>query len=229
MIAPLLTAAWLGILTAVSPCPLATNVAAVGFLGRHAARPRRALFAGIFYVLGRTVCYTALAALLAYGLLAVVQTSGVLSRIVVLLLGPALIVAGVLMAELLPMPSFGGSSAGLVERLGKRGDFVGAMLLGGVFAMSFCPSSAAIFFGALLPLATQSDSIVLVPVTYGIATGAPVLLFALLLAGGSQRIGSIFQRTQQVEYWLRRLTAYTLIGIGVYLTLKTNLALSWLA
>lgn len=225
MIGSLTTAAWLGILTAVSPCPLAANVAAIGFLGRHADRPRRALVASCCYVVGRTGCYTALAALLSYGLLAAVSTSGVLSRIIVLFLGPALIVAGALMAELLPMPSFGGSSAGLAERLGKRGDFVGATFLGGLFALSFCPSSAAIFFGALLPLATKSDSPLLVPATYGIATGLPVLLFAVLLAGGSQRIGGLFQRTQQVEWWLRRITAWILIGIGVWLTLRTNFAL----
>lgn len=225
MIAPLLTACWLGILTAVSPCPLATNIAAVGFLGRHADRPRRAILAGTFYVVGRTVCYTALAALLSFGLLAAVETSGVLSRVVTQLVGPALIVAGVLMAELLPMPLIGGNVAGLAERLGKRGDLVGATLLGGVFAMSFCPSSAAIFFGALVPLAAQSESTLLVPATYGIATGVPVLLFAILLAGGSQRLGAFFQRTQQVERWLRRLTAWVLIAIGAYLTLKTNFAL----
>jgi cytochrome c-type biogenesis protein len=225
MITPLLTACWLGILTAVSPCPLATNVAAVGFLGRHAARPRRAILAGACYVLGRTVCYTALAALLSFGLLAAVETSGVLSRIVVLLVGPALIVAGSLMAELLPMPAVGGSVAGLAERIGKRGDLAGAALLGAVFAMSFCPSSAAIFFGALVPLAAQSESTVLVPATYGVATGVPVLVFAILLAGGSQRLGAFFQRTQQVERWLRRITAWALIGIGIYLTLRTNFAL----
>lgn len=226
MIGVLSTAVWLGILTAVSPCPLAANVAAVGFLGRHADRPRRALIAGCFYVLGRTVCYTALAALLAYGLLAAVSTSGVLSRVIVLFLGPALVVAGAMMAELLPMPSFGGSSAGLVERLGQRGDIVGATLLGGLFALSFCPSSAAIFFGALLPLATKSDSPMLVPAVYGIATGLPVLLFAILLASGSQRLGGIFRRTQQVEWWLRRLTAWVLIAIGIWLTLRTNFALA---
>ena len=222
MIAALITAAWLGLLTAVSPCPLATNVAAVGFLGRHAARPRRALAAGAFYVIGRTVCYTVLAAALSMGLLAAAQTSGTLNRVIGLFVGPILIVAGAMMLGLLPAPSFGGVSARLTERLGKRGDFIGATLLGAVFALSFCPSSAAIFFGGLLPLATKSDSVVLVPITYGIATGLPVLVFAGLIAGGSHGVGKLFARVQQVERWLRVATALLLLGVGLYLTLRTN-------
>lgn len=222
MIAALLTAAWLGLLTAVSPCPLATNVAAVGFLGRHAARPRRALMAGVFYVLGRTACYGVVAAGLSLGVLAAAQTSGTLNRVIGLLVGPILIIAGVMILGLVPAPSFGGASARLGERLGNRGDLVGATLLGAVFALSFCPSSAAIFFGALLPLATKHDSVVLVPITYGVATGLPVLVFAAMMAGGGHGVGRLFARVQQVERWLREFTGLLILGVGLYLTLRTN-------
>lgn len=225
MITALVSAVWLGVLTAISPCPLATNVAAVGFLGRHASRPRRAVLAGVLYVLGRTVCYTVLAAGLSLGLLAAVQTSSALGRIGGLLVGPVLIVAGAMMLGLIPAPSFGGTSAQLMQRLGSRGDLAGAGLLGVLFALSFCPASAAIFFGGLLPLAAKSGSVIWVPMAYGVATGVPVLVFAVLLAGGSNRIGRIFERVQQVEKYLRAGTAGLILAIGFYLTLRLNFGL----
>lgn len=225
MIAAILTAMWLGLLTAASPCPLATNVAAVGFLGRHAASPRRALLAGLAYVLGRTICYTLIAAGLAWGLLAAVQTSATLSRIVGLFVGPLLIVAGAVMLGWLSVPSFGGLSNRVSERLGKRGDVAGAALFGAVFALSFCPASAAIFFGGLVPLATKSGSVVVVPVVYGVATGLPVLVFAVILASGGHGLGKVYSTVQRVERWLRMGTAVLLIGIGLYLTARSNLGL----
>ncbi|MFN7021565.1 MAG: aromatic aminobenezylarsenical efflux permease ArsG family transporter [Phycisphaerales bacterium] len=225
MTAALFSAVWLGLLTAISPCPLATNVAAVGFLGRHASRPRRAMLAGLLYVLGRTVCYTTLAAGLSMGLLAAVQTSSTLGRIGGLLIGPVLIVAGTMMLGLIPAPSFGGGSAKVMQRLGSRGDLAGASLLGVLFALSFCPASAAIFFGGLLPLAAKSESVVWVPMAYGASTGVPVFVFALLLAGGSNRIGRLFDRVQQVEKYLRTATAILILGIGIYMTVRLNLGL----
>lgn len=221
----LVSAIWLGLLTAISPCPLATNVAAVGFLGRHASKPSRAFAAGACYVLGRTLCYTVLAAALSMGLLAAVQTSSILGRIGGLLVGPVLIVAGAMMLGLIPAPSFGGTSAKLMQQLGSRGDLTGAGLLGVLFALSFCPSSAALFFGGLLPLTTKSESVVWVPMAYGAATGAPVLVFAVLLAGGSNRIGRVFARVQQVERYLRVATAILILGIGLAMTARVNLGL----
>jgi cytochrome c-type biogenesis protein len=224
MIAAMLTAAWLGLLTAVSPCPLATNVAAVGFLGRHAANPRKALLSGLSYVLGRTICYTAIAAGLAFGILAAVQTSATLSRMVGLLVGPLLIIAGAVMFGWIKLPSFG-LSAGISERLGRRSDLTGAALLGALFALSFCPASAAIFFGGLVPLTASSESVLVLPVIYGVATGLPVLAFAVLLAAGGHGIGRVFAAVQRIESWFRRATAILLVAIGLYLIARTNLRL----
>lgn len=183
------------------------------------------MVASAFYVLGRTACYTVLAAGLSMGLLAAVQTSSMLGRVGGLLVGPVLIVAGAMMLGFLPAPSFGSASAKVVQRLGSRGDLTGAGLLGVLFALSFCPSSAALFFGGLLPLATQSESVVWVPIAYGAATGIPVLVFAVLLAGGSNRIGRVFSRVQQVEKHLRAATAVLILGIGLYLTARFNFSI----
>lgn len=225
MIAELATATTLGLLTAISPCPLATNIAAVSYLGRHAGTPRRSLWSGAAYVAGRTICYALLAAALVAGLLAAATASSTLNRYVGLLVGPVLIIAGGMLLGAIPAPSFGNAGGRLSEKLASRGDAAGAFLLGVVFALSFCPSSAALFFGSLLPLATKSESIIAVPVTYGIATGAPVLAFAGAIALGGHAVGKAFDRLQTIEKWLRLATGLVLIGVGLFLCITTNAGL----
>lgn len=220
--AELASAATLGLLTAISPCPLATNIAAVSYLGRHAGTPRRSAVSGVAYVLGRTLCYTALAAVLAGGLLAAATASAALNRFIGLLVGPVLIIAGGMLMGFIPAPSFGTRAGAVSERLAGRGDALGAFVLGVVFAISFCPSSAAIFFGSLIPLAAESDSAIVIPLTYGIATGAPVLVFALGIAFGARGIGRAFDQVARIERWLRILAGLVLVGVGLYLCVRTN-------
>lgn len=225
MIAELASAAMLGLLTAISPCPLATNVAAVSYLGRHAGTPRRSMWSGAAYVAGRTLCYALLAAALVGGLLAASTASSVLNRYFGLLVGPLLIIAGGMLLGLIPAPSFGNASSKLGERLASRGDAAGAFLLGVVFALSFCPSSAALFFGSLVPLAAKSESMVAVPAAYGIATGLPVLGFAVAIAIGGHGVGKAFDRVKSVEKWLRLMTGLVLISVGLFLCIRINLGL----
>jgi cytochrome c biogenesis protein CcdA len=225
MIAALLTATWLGLLTAISPCPLATNIAAVSYLGRHAEAPGRALRSGLAYILGRVLCYTALAAALSAGLLAATTASEVVSRAVGLIIGPLLLIAGAMLLGLVPAPSLGGAAGGLTEKLGRRGDALGGLLLGVAFTLSFCPTSAALFFGSLIPLAAKSESAILVPATFAVATGLPVLLFAILIASGGHGLGKAFDRLRTVEAWFRALTGLALLGVGLFLCVKTNFGL----
>lgn len=225
MIAELASAAMLGLLTAISPCPLATNVAAVSYLGRHAGTPRRSMWSGGAYVAGRTLCYALLAAALVGGLLAASTASSVLNRYFGLLVGPLLILAGGMLLGLIPAPSFGNASGKLSEKLASRGDAAGAFLLGVVFALSFCPSSAALFFGSLVPLAAKSESMVAVPAVYGIATGLPVLGFAVAIAIGGHGVGKAFDRVKSVEKWLRLMTGLVLISVGLFLCVRINLGL----
>lgn len=221
MIAALVGAITLGLLTAISPCPLATNIAAVSFIGRHAGTPARSLRAGLAYTVGRTLCYLILAAVLASGLLAATTASTFLSRFIGVLVGPVLIIAGAMLLGLVSAPSIGIASTPRWERLASRGDALSAFLLGIVFALSFCPSSAALFFGGLLPLAAKTESVILVPASYGVATGLPVLVLATLIAAGGHSIGRVFDRLTAVEKWLRVLTGAVLIGVGLYLCGRT--------
>jgi cytochrome c-type biogenesis protein len=213
------SALWLGILTSVSPCPLATNVAAISFIGRRLESPGWVLVSGLLYTAGRVLTYTVLGVLLVSSLLSAPSAALVLQKYMNQVLGPVLILIGMLLLEIITFGSFG---AGLAVRLQKRADrwgVLGALLLGVVFALSFCPVSATLFFGSLLTLAVKARSGILLPAAYGIGTGLPVLAFAILIAAGARSLAKVFDKVTLFERWARRVTGVVFLGIGIYYTL----------
>ena len=214
------SAIWIGVLTSISPCPLATNIAAISFIGRRIESPRAVLATGLLYTLGRTLAYVVLAALLVFSLLSASAVSHQLQKYMNKLLGPLLILVGMILLELIRVNTRG---SGLGEKIGHRVESWGAwggFILGVVFALSFCPASAALFFGGLVPLAVKHESSLVLPTVYGAGTAGPVLVFAVLIAMGTRAVGSAFNRIAQFEVWARRGTGMLFIGIGVYFCLR---------
>lgn len=211
-----LTACWLGLLTSVSPCPLATNIAAISYIGRRVEQPRQVLLSGLLYTLGRLVSYVALAMLIVSSLLAVPELARFLQRYMNVALGPVLIVTGLFLIDLIPL-RLPGIRVG--ERLQHRVDRMGiwgGAFLGVLFALSFCPVSAALYFGSLIPLALENQSSVLMPTLYGLGTAVPVVVFALLIAFSARFVGSVFNKLSLISRWARRITGAVFILIGVY-------------
>lgn len=218
------SALWLGLLTSLSPCPLATNVAAISYLGRRVDSPRHVLGGGLLYTAGRTASYVVLGFVCVMGLLSMPETSQFLQRHMNRILGPILIVTGVLLLEWIRpvLPGMGQAGERLRQRLGAKGVW-GALPLGALFALSFCPVSAALFFGSLVPLAVRFDSPVLFPSLYGVGTALPVVAFALLIAFGTRFVAKAFNSLTVVERWARRVTGIVFVGVGVYMTLVYTL------
>jgi sulfite exporter TauE/SafE len=213
-----LSALWLGVMTSVSPCPLAANVAAMSYVGREVGSRRRTLLGGLLYTLGRVLAYAALAAILVGGLLSVPQVALFLQAHMSRLLGPLLVGVGVVLLEWVRIPGFG---SGVYDRTGERlvkAGLLGAVPLGAVLALAFCPVSAGLFFGGLIPLALQHRSSVWLPAVYGLGTGLPVVVFAVLVSAGLAWAGRAFHRLQSVELWARRVTAIVVIAVGLYYT-----------
>jgi cytochrome c biogenesis protein CcdA len=209
----------LGLLTAISPCPLATNVAAISFLGKQVGAPRKVLLAGLLYSLGRTVVYVALGVAILAGLLTTPGLKNFLNTYINGLMGPLLVVVGVLLLELIEV-SFGGFvSAEKMQARAERGGLWGALLIGMLFALAFCPTSIALFFGGLIPLAVKSQSWAVLPIVYGVATGVPVILFAVLLAVAAQAVGKWFNALGRVDFWMRRVAGVVFIGVGFFYSL----------
>jgi cytochrome c biogenesis protein CcdA len=214
-----LSALWLGVLTAISPCPLAANVAAVSFVGRRAARGRAVFLAGLFYTLGRMLTYVLLGVLIVASLLSIQSVANALQQYMNKALGVILILVGMILLGLIRVSLPG---AGVSEAMRKRAEawgIWGAGFLGVVFALAFCPVSAALFFGSLIPLSVKYNSSVALPAVYGLGTGLPVLLFAVLMALGVRTLARTFGRLSQVERWGSRVTGLVFVIVGVYFCL----------
>jgi cytochrome c biogenesis protein CcdA len=213
------SALWLGILTSVSPCPLATNVAAVSFIGRRVERPRMVFLTGLFYTLGRMLTYVLLGILIVASVLSIQRVANALQEYMNKILGLVLILVGMVLLGLFRINI---SGSGVSERIQKRAEswgIWGAGVLGIVFALAFCPVSAALFFGSLIPLSVKYNSSIALPAVYGLGTGLPVLVFAILIALGVQTLAKAFNKLTQIEWWMSRITGVVFIVVGVYFCL----------
>lgn len=213
----ILTVLWLGILTSISPCPLATNIAAVSFLSKRIAHPKTVFLSGIFYTIGRMLAYAILGFLIIKSVLSVPPAANFLQKYMNRILGPVLIVAGLFLLDIFKFNTLAGMaiSEKHQNRLLDSGVF-GAFLLGFIFALSFCPVSAALFFGSLIPLALNHEYGLGLPLIYGIGTGLPVLLFAIGVALGMTSLSRWFHNVLKLEIYARKITGAIFVAVGVY-------------
>ena len=205
----------LGLVTAIMPCPLATNVAAMSFLARKGGKVRSALLSGFAYALGRTVAYVGLGTLLGAGLLQIPAVNRFLSVHLNAVLGPLLILVAIPLLHLWS-PSWTLFSGERAKKLGERGGWLAAFSLGIIFALAFCPTSAALFLGGLMPLVVFHQQPVLLSLLYGLGTAAPVVIFAVLLAVAAEAAGRAFQRITAVEPVFRIITGLVFLGVGLW-------------
>ena len=212
---PFITALLLGLITAISPCPLATNITAIGFISKDIENKRRIFFNGLWYTLGRALSYTTLGVILYFGagtfrVARFFQANGEK------FLGPLLIVVGILMFDFirLRMPGTGRLGEKIGNRLGN-GRW-SALLLGMVFALAFCPYSGVLYFGGLIPITISSPYGLYLPLVFAIATGLPVIVAAWLIAFSLQGIGRYYNSLKLFEKWFRRIVAVLFIIAGAY-------------
>lgn len=209
----------LGIWTATNPCPITTSIAAIAFIGRGAGRPWHVVLGGMLYAAGGAATYVLLAMLLTAGVQAA-PLADFLQHYVNQMLGPLLIVVGMILLEIIRMPAMGfGVGPGLQARVERYGVWA-ALPLGALLALAFCPVSAACFFVSVFRLSLQYDSRVVVPLLYGAGTAVPVLAFALLLGFGSQVMGKAFNAVGRVQWWVQRAAGAVLVLVGIYLSVK---------
>ena len=234
-------ALYLGVLTSISPCPLATNIAAISYVGRKVGDSRWVMAAGLLYTLGRCLLYLVLAVILATTAMSVPAVSLFLQKYMHMVLGPIFLLLGMFLVGII---TFSGGGATMTEGMQKRVDAMGiwgALLLGVLFAVAFCPTSAAWFFGLIalllgseagavtavltkigisLPEASLPGATIVLPLVYGIGTAVPVLLVAFLLAYSAKSVGKAYNMLAKVEWWARQTTGWVFILEGVYFSLK---------
>lgn len=212
---PLLTAFLLGLMTALSPCPLATNITALAYIGKDVVNKRTVFYNGLYYTLGRALTYTIIGAILFFGaskfhVSRAIQANGEKW------IGPLLVVIGILMLDFIKLP---GSSGNLMQKFAdkvKLGNGWGALLLGLLFALAFCPYSGVLYFGMLIPMVLAQPSGLLLLPTFAVATGLPVILLAYLLAFSVGSVGKTYNKIKTFEVWFRRIVAILFIITGFY-------------
>lgn len=210
------SAAWLGILTSISPCPLATNIAAVSFLSKKVTHPSLVLISGLSYTLGRMFTYAVLGWIIISSLLSVPQVAQFLQKYMVKALGPLLIITGLFLLEVITIKLPGVALSQKYHNKLVESGAPGAFLLGVVFALAFCPVSAALFFGSLIPLALNSKLGTMLPFIYGAGTGLPVLIFSIAIALGVTSMSRWFNRITKIEHYARKITGGIFILVGLY-------------
>lgn len=215
---PVITAFLLGLLTAISPCPLATNITAIGFISKDIGNRNKIFLGGLLYTLGRVVAYTVLGIILISILKegsSMFSLQKGISKYGEILIVPVLIFVGVFMlfGDRLNLPKFGFSGTGKAEKL--KGN-LGSLLLGVLFALAFCPTSGLFYFGMLIPMSAAEPGGYLLPIVYAVATGLPVILVAWILAYSVAGIGKFYNRIQVFQKWFNRVVAVLFIAVGIY-------------
>jgi cytochrome c biogenesis protein CcdA len=223
---PIVAAFFIGLMTAVSPCPLATNLTAIAYISRKIEHSKHTLLVGIIYTLGRMFTCILIASLIVF---AGMNTQGIalfLQRYGEKILGPLLVLFGLIMLQIIKLPVM--RSSGLIdnlkEKLSKKG-YLGSFLLGILFALAFCPFSGVLYFGMLIPLALKVGDPILIPGIFALATGLPVIIFSLFLTYSMSKLGIIMNKVSHVEKVVRVGASVIFFLVGVYYVLKFNLGL----
>ncbi len=211
----LLSAFILGLMTAISPCPLATNITAIGFISKDIKSRRRVLLNGITYTVGRAISYTLIGFAFFFGA-SQFKLSGFLQQWGEKLLSPLLIVVGLFMLGVFSITIPGLSKLTDKVETSAQNGYWGALLLGLVFALAFCPYSGVLYFGMLIPMTISSTQGLFLPIVFALATGIPVIIFSWVIAFSINSIGKVYDRVKLFEQWFRKIVAVLFIAVGIY-------------
>ncbi|MBK9578976.1 MAG: hypothetical protein IPK50_14065 [Fibrobacterota bacterium] len=220
---PVVAAVGLGVLTSISPCPMASHAAAISVLVRQAGSVRRGVLVGSAFALGRATAYALVAWIASAGLLALGPLVRRIQTHEQAVLGIVFLMGGLFLAisPRLKLPGSGIDAGAWKARLGPLGAIPGAFALGFVLALAFCPVSAGIFFGSVIPLASMTNPSFLVTVPYGLATALPVFALTIAAGYGTSQIVRLFRVTQQAGPWLHRVSVVGMIGAGAWMLARS--------
>jgi len=213
---PILSAFILGLMTAISPCPLATNITATAFISKNISNKKKVFLSGVIYSLGRAFSYTAIGLILYFGA-SKFQIAKFLNQNGEKFLGPLLIIIGLLMLNIIKLNFLGKSNfqEKFSEKFRNKG-LLGSFLIGVIFALAFCPYSGALYFGILIPITIASVKGLYLPIIFAFGTGLPVILFTYLLAFTTGKIGVFYSKIAKIEKIMRFIAGIVFLIVGIY-------------
>lgn len=214
--APIMAAFALGLLTAIAPCPLATNISATAYIAKNVTDKRGVVLSGFLYTLGRMLTYTAIGAVIFFGA-SKFEIAKAFQGHGEKYIGFIMVVLGLIMLNVIKLDWIKGAnfSEKLSQKLQSQG-LVGALLLGAIFALAFCPYSGALFFAMLIPMTLSADAGLALPVFFSLGTGLPVILFAFVIAYSVQKVGMYFKAITKVEKVMRIVAGLVFLLTGLY-------------
>jgi cytochrome c-type biogenesis protein len=213
----ILAAFFIGLMTAISPCPLATNITAIAYASKKIDNSKHTILVSFIYTLGRMFSYVLLASLIVWFGINTQAIALFLQKYGERILGPLLIIIGVMMLDLIKYKFLkdSGRLNQLKEKLANKG-YLGSFLLGVIFALAFCPFSAMLFFSMLIPLAITANDALLIPSVYAFATGLPVIILSFILVYSVSKLGNIINKIQTFEKWSRKVIGVIFLMVGSY-------------
>ncbi len=219
---PIIAAFFIGLMMAISPCPLATNITAIAYVSKKLDNAKHTLLVSLFYTLGRIFTYVTLTFLIVWLGVNVQFIALWLQTYGAKLLGPLLIIIGVVLLDLIKFPSLKENKtiSSLKEKLSKKG-LLGSFFLGLIFALAFCPFSAVLFFAMLIPLAVTAKDFLFIPTSFAIATGLPVIIFSFILTKSVSNLSKVMNKVQTFEKYSRKIIAIIFLLVGIYYTLSS--------
>ena len=213
----ILAAFFIGLMTAISPCPLATNITAIAYASKRINNNKHTIIIGFLYTLGRMLTYVLIASAIVWFGLNTQSIALALQKYGDKLLGPLLLIIGVVMLDVIKINFLKTSDKlnKLKEKLAQKG-FLGSFLLGLIFALAFCPFSAVLFFGMLIPIALKAGDGLIIPSVFAFATGLPVIIFSFILVYSVSKLGKIMNKVEIFEKWMRKIVSVIFIIAGLY-------------
>jgi len=217
---PILSAFLLGVLTSISPCPLATNITAIAFISKDIENKKRVFYNGLIYTLGRAISYSTIGIIFFFGANQF-KIAGFLQRYGERILGPILIIIGLFMLDIIKIKlPFSGRLSERIGNKAEKGSFWGVLMMGIAFALAFCPYSGVLYFGMLIPMTISSASGLYLPFVFAIGTGLPVIIISYLIAYTVSGVGNFYNKLKVFELWFRRVIAVVFIGAGIYYVIQ---------
>ncbi|MCF8274588.1 MAG: aromatic aminobenezylarsenical efflux permease ArsG family transporter [Flavobacteriaceae bacterium] len=213
---PIVSAFILGLMTAISPCPLATNITATAFISKNISSKKKVFLSGLLYSLGRGFSYTVIGLILYFGA-SKFHVARFFNQNGEKYLGPLLIIIGLIMLNVIKLKFLGklNFQEKLSEKFKDKG-LLGSFLIGVVFALAFCPYSGALFFGMLIPMTIASANGLYLPIVFAFGTGLPVILFTYVLAFTAGKVGVFYKRITKIEKVMRYIAGVVFIATGLY-------------
>lgn len=213
---PFISAFILGLMTSISPCPLATNITATAYISKNIADKKRVVLSGLFYALGRAFSYTGVALILYFGA-SKFHIAKFLNQNGEKFLGPILIFIGLVMLNVIRLNFLNrwNFTQSFSEKFKDKG-LMGSFVIGILFALAFCPYSGVLYFGMLIPMSIASPEGLYLPIIYAIATALPVLLFTYLLAFAAGSIQAFYTHIRTIERGLRIFAGFVFLLSGIY-------------